>query len=320
MIPFFVFLFCLFATYAAYLLMTRKTATYRVQMQRRFAEALSYTAMSDTAAAQLSRQQLLSEIPQLDQMLAEWGPAMRLQRLIEQADLRLTVVRLCLFSLAAGVLGALTVSMLVITTAPVVAAGIAAAAGPFAHVLWKRKQRLSKFLADLPEALELMSRAMAAGHSFPDALGMVATEISDPIAGEFRRTYEEQNLGLSLRIALESLAQRVPLVDMRLCITAIIIQRETGGNLAEILDKVADTIRDRFRIFEELKTLTMQSRMSAWVLCGVPIFIAGMVTFLNPEYMSVMWLDPRGQKLAMLAVVMQCIGIWMVRRIIDIKI
>ncbi|MBA3768599.1 MAG: type II secretion system F family protein [Acidobacteria bacterium] len=201
-----------------------------------------------------------------------------------------------------------------------IVAGLVAAALPFIHVFWKRKQRFEKFLEHLPDTLELMSRALSAGHAFPEALHMVSTEMPEPIAAEFRKTYEEQNLGLSLKLALENLTQRIPLLDLRLCVTAILIQRETGGNLAEILEKVAHTIRERFRILGDLKTLTTSSRMSAWLLCGLPIFITVIISGMNPDYMSILWSDPRGHKLIAVALFMQITGMLVVRKILRIKI
>ena len=156
---------------------------------------------------------------------------------------------------------------------------------------WKRKKRFDAFLEHLPDALDLMSRRLSAGHAFSEAMQMVSAEMPEPIAGEFRKTYEEQNLGLSLKLALENLTQRMPLLDLRMCVTAVLIQRETGGNLAEILEKVAHTIRERFRIMGDLKTLTTSSRMSAWLLCGLPIFVTFAITFMNPDYMSILWKD-----------------------------
>jgi tight adherence protein B len=145
-------------------------------------------------------------------------------------------------------------------------------------------------------------------------------EMPEPIDTEFRKTYEEQNLGLSLKLALENLTARMPLLDLKLCITAVLIQRETGGNLAEILEKVAYTIRERFRIMGDLKTLTTSSRMSAWLLCALPIFVAIMVTVMNPDYMSVLWKDPRGHYLIAAAMFMQITGMLIVRKILNIKI
>jgi tight adherence protein B len=225
-----------------------------------------------------------------------------------------------MFSLMAGILGALAVSMLTPLWLLSLLGGVVAAALPFLHVFWKRSNRLRAFLSLLPDALDLMSRALQAGHAFAESLHMIATEMPEPIATEFRKTYEEQNLGLSLKLALENLSERIPLLDLRICITAILIQRETGGNLAEVLEKVAHTIRERFRILEDLRTLTTSSRMSAWILCGLPIFIAVAVTIMNPDYMSVLWNDPRGHRLLFVAVVLQITGMLVIRKILRIKI
>ena len=320
MISFFVFLFCLLATYATYLVMTRKSAAQRVRMERRMAEVLAYSTDLSDEKIKLAKDEYLSEIPALNELLKRLQIAEQLKLIIEQADLQITVMRLCMFSALAGLLGWLAASMVSVSTVANVCAGLLAAAAPFLHVQWKRNQRLHKFLVDLPDALELMSRALAAGHAFPEALHIIATEMPDPIATEFRRTYDEQNLGLSLKLALENLTERVPVLDLQICVTAVLIQRETGGNMAEILEKVAVTVRERFRILEDLKTLTTSSRLSAWVLCGIPIFVAVTVTWVNPEYMSVMWYEALGQKLLALAVGLQITGMLVVRKILQIKV
>jgi tight adherence protein B len=320
MIPFFVFIFCLVAVLGAYLLATHGSEKRRARLQQRLAEALLHSAHSEDAEIRLAREELMSEIPLLNRALLQMRSAMHLRRVIDQADLNITVTRLLMFSAMAGILGALAVSMLTPMWVLALGAGVCAAAIPFVHVFWKRSQRLRNFLSLLPDALDLMSRALQAGHAFPEALHMVSTEMPEPIATEFRKAYEEQNLGLSLKLALENLAERVPLLDLRLCITAIMIQRETGGNLAEVLEKVAYTIRERFRILEDLKTLTTSSRMSAWILCGLPIFIAVAVTVMNPEYMSVLWNDPRGHKLLAVAAALQITGMLVIRKILRIKI
>ena len=320
MLPFFVFIFCLVAVLGAYLLATHESEKRRARLQKRLAEALLHSAHSDDAEVRLAREELLSEIPALNRALLQMQFATRLRRVIDQADLSITVTRLLMFSAMAGILGALAVSVLTPSRLLALVAGLSAASIPFVHVFWKRHQRLRNFLQLLPDALDLMSRALQAGHAFPEALHMVSTEMPEPIATEFRKTYEEQNLGLSLKLALENLAERVPLLDLRLCITAILIQRETGGNLAEVLEKVAYTIRERFRILEDLKTLTTSSRMSAWILCGLPVFIALAVTVMNPEYMSVLWKDQRGHTLLAVAVALQITGMLVIRKILRIKI
>ena len=320
MIPFVVFVFCLFLTFALYLAATRGSEKRRQRLQQRLAEALLHSASVEDVDIQLARQELMSEIPAVNRALLNVPVAAKLKQMLDQADLQITVTRLVMFSVMAGMLAALAASVLTISLIIIAAAGLVASAVPFIHVVWARRKRLNKFLEHLPDTLELMSRALQAGHAFPEALHMVSTEMPEPIATEFRKTYEEQNLGLSLKLALENLAERVPLIDLRLCITAIMIQRETGGNLAEILEKVAYTIRERFRILEDLKTLTTSSRLSAWILCGIPIFVALAVTAINPEYMSVLWYDPRGHNLLLAASFMQLSGMFFVRMILKIKI
>lgn len=320
MIPFFVFLFCLFATYATYLIVTRRSAEHRANIERRMSDVLIYSGESPDPEVRLAREQLLSEIPQFDRLLTQLPWAIWLRQMIDQADLQLTVMRLLMFTGVAGLLAMLAVSMISGSILLVALAGMAAAAAPLLHVLWKRHKRLHKFLSDLPDALELMARSLTAGHAFTESLNMISQEMPDPVATEFRRTYEENNLGLSIKLSLNNLVERVPLVDLRMCVTAVLIQRETGGNLAEILEKVAYTIRERFRIMEDFKTLTTQSRISAWILCGVPLFIAIAVSVLNPNYMSIFWNDPRGNNLGLIALGMQISGMLWVRKILRIKI
>lgn len=318
--PFFVFLSCLFITYAIYLLVSRGSEAKRTRLNERLEEAIRTSAHSTDTDVQLAREELLSEIPWLNRVLLKLQAGTMIKRMIDQADLQITVMLLVLFSLTAGVLAFFTTSMVSESYLLMTIFGILAAVLPFAHVAMTRKRRLQKFLQLLPDALDLMSRGIAAGHAFTESLHMVATEMPEPIATEFRKTYEQQNLGLSLKLALENLVHRVPLLDLRMFITAVLIQRETGGNLSELLEKVASTIRERFRILEDLKTLTLSSRWSAWLLCALPIFLAIYVTVMNAGYMDVMWRDPRGHKLIALAITMQILGMLMVRKIISIKI
>jgi tight adherence protein B len=320
MIPFLVFIACMFMVFGAYLLATRESEAKRKRLQQRLVDTLLYSRDSADAEVQLARSELLSEIPTLDRLLVQFQLATRLRRALDQADLHITVSRLVMLSLMAGILAATAVSMLTISLVLVFAAGAAATSVPFLHVLYRRRRRLNAFLEQLPDALELMARSLQAGHAFAESMHMVATEMPEPVATEFRKTYEEQNLGLSLKLALDNLAERVPLIDLRLCVTAVLIQRETGGNLAEILEKVSYTIRERFRILEDLKTLTTSSRMSAWILCGLPVFVAVTVSVMNPEYMSVLWRDPRGHNLLFAALGMQVTGMLVIRKILNIKI
>ena len=319
-VSFLVFVFALFLVLGAYLAATHGTEAKRVRLQQRLSEALLHSAHTEDIEVVLARNELMSEIPMLNRLMVQLQSATKLKRMLDQADLHITPSRLMMFSFMAGVLGALAASVLTPYLIIMVFAGLVAAAIPFVHVWYKRSKRFNKFLELLPDTLDLISRALSAGHAFSEALYMVSTEMPEPIATEFRKTYEEQNLGLSIKLALENLAERIPLLDLKMTITAVLIQRETGGNLAEILEKVSYTIRERFRILGDLKTLTTSSRMSAWILCGLPIFIAVAVTVLNPEYMSVLWKDQRGHYLIAAALFLQVSGMLIVRKILNIKI
>jgi tight adherence protein B len=320
LVPFLVFLACLFITYALYLITSRSSDAKRTLLNERLAEAIRASAHSDDADVQLARQELLSEIPWMNRALIKLQAVSRLKQMIDQSDSHITVMRLLLFSATAGVLAFLAVSMISQSYLLMTLFGVIAATLPFFHIRVKRKKRLNKFLQLLPDALDLMSRGLSAGHAFTESLQMVSSEMPEPISSEFRKTYEEQNLGLSLKLALENFAQRVPLLDLRMCITAVLIQRETGGNLSELLEKVAHTIRERFRIMEDLKTMTLSSRWSAWLLCALPIFLAIYVSVMNPGYMDVMWRDPRGHRLLAIAAIMQTLGMVMVQKIMKIRI
>ncbi len=320
LLSFFVFLFALFLVLGAYLLATHGSDAKRQRLQKRLSDALLHSAHTDDVEVVLARNELMSEIPWLNRSLVRMQTALQLKRMLDQADLHITPSRLIMFSVMAGMLAGLAVSVISISIILIFVAGLIAAAVPFVHVWWKRKKRFNAFLEHLPDALDLMSRALSAGHAFSEAMHMVSLEMPEPISSEFRKTYEEQNLGLSLKLALENLTDRMPLLDLRMCVTAVLIQRETGGNLAEILEKVAYTIRERFRIMGDLKTLTTSSRMSAWLLCGLPIFVSIAITFMNPEYMAVLWKDQRGHYLIATALMLQIMGMLIVRKILRIKI
>jgi tight adherence protein B len=319
-IPFLVFTFCLFVVIGAYILATRNSDTKRARLKERLSTVLLHSAHTEDIEVLLAREELMSEIPMLNRFLVRVQAATQFKRILDQADLHITVTRLFMFAMMAGILAGLAASIVTISILVTVFAGLVGFSIPFVHVFWTRQRRFDAFLEHLPDTLDLMSRALQGGHAFSEALHMVSTEMPEPIATEFRKTYEEQNLGLSLKLALENLAERMPLLDLRLCVTAIMIQRETGGNLAEILEKVSYTIRERFRIMGDLKTLTTSSRMSAWLLCGLPIFVALAVTVMNPDYMSILWKDPRGHKLIAAALFMQGTGMLVIRKILNIKI
>src|SRR5688500_8474884 len=319
-VSFLVFVFALFLVLGAYLLATHGTDKRRQMLQKRSQDALLHSAHTEDLDVVLARNELMSEIPWVNRTMINIQATFHLKRMLDQADLHITPSRVLMFSFMAGILGGLATSVLTVFIPLMILAGVVCAALPLTHVWWRRKKRFDAFLEQLPDALDLVSRALSAGHAFSEALHMVSEEMPEPIATEFRKAYEEQNLGLSLKLALENLTQRMPVLDLKMCVTAVLIQRETGGNLAEILEKVAYTIRERFRIMGDLKTLTTSSRMSAWLLCGLPIFVTIVITIMNPDYMAILWKDTRGHYLIAAAMLLQVTGMLIVRKILDIKI
>lgn len=315
-----IFLFCLFVTYAFFLLVTRKSDARKARLEHRVAEALQEKIEVSGGMDSLFREDSISSNEKLQRLLASVDFVKKLELMLAQADVQITVSRLLAFCVAAGTLATLAAFTVLNSPVGVIGIGMLAAATPIFRVSLKRRKRLHKFLEQLPDTLDLMSRSLGVGHAFSESLNQVASEMPDPISTEFRITFEEQKLGLTTKAALERLARRVPLMDLQMCITALLIQRETGGNLAEILEKVAQTVRERFKIMEDFRTMTTASRGSAWILSALPFFVVFLLTMMNPDYMSVLLNDPRGHYLIAIAITMQLIGMVMINRILKIKI
>lgn len=313
-----VFLFFLFLTYSLFLLTTRKADMRQIRLQKRVAEALSDFG-SDDPELQLAREDSIGGYRAINQILSPLDFIKKLDQVIRQAGLQITVSRLLAFCLLAGTLAlfaALTMMNMVLAVFPTAVAAVL----PILYVSYMRKKRLRKINSQLPDTLDLLGRSLAVGHAFSEALNQVQSEMPDPIASEFRIVFEEQKLGLSTKAALDRLSERVPLTDLRICITAMHIQRETGGNLSEILEKVSHTIRERFKLMEDFRTLTTSSRGSAWILCGLPFAIVFALTVINSDYMAVLLHDQRGHYILGLAIVLQILGIITIKKILAIKV
>ena len=201
-----------------------------------------------------------------------------------------------------------------------IAVGAVLSMAPLGFVNWKRTKRFDKFLTGLPEALDLMVSALRAGHSLIAAMGLVARETPDPVGTEFKSTFEEQNYGLELKTALDNMLNRVPLQDLRIVCTAIMIQKESGGNLAEVLDKTAHVIRERFRLKRQIMTHTAQGRLTGWILTCLPVFLGIALYFLNPGMMSLLWTRPIGIKLIWTAIGMIIVGGFIIRNIVNMDV
>jgi tight adherence protein B len=191
---------------------------------------------------------------------------------------------------------------------------------PFLWLLWKRSQRLKTFASQLPDAMELIARALRAGHSLAAGMHVVAEEMPSPISDEFGRVYEEQNLGIPIEDALRGVCERVPNLDLRFFVTSVLIQRTTGGDLAEILDKIGYVIRERYRILGQVKALTAEGRLSGVVLIAMPIGLFLMMLNMKPDYVQVLWTHPIGIKMSIFAGIMQIVGALVIKKIVDIKV
>jgi tight adherence protein B len=314
-----IFLFFLFLTYALFLLASRKADAREQRLEERVAAALRESEGAYEDEVRITRDDSIGGNPLVNRVLSSLDFVKRLDRMIKQADVHTTVSRLIGFSAVAGLMGGLAAST-VMNSIAVIMLGFLAGAIPILHVARKRKQRLNAFNAQLPDTLDLLSRSLAVGHAFSESLNQVASEMPDPIASEFRMTFEEQKLGLSVKMALDRLTERVPLLDLRLCVTAMHIQRETGGNLAEILEKVSQTIRERYRIMEDFRTMTTSSRLSGYILCALPFALVFVLTVFNPEYMAVLIHDQRGHYVIGWALVWQTLGMLLIRNILSIKV
>jgi tight adherence protein B len=266
------------------------------------------------------RDELLSAIPWINRWLLKIELAPRLRTLLYQANLKWTTSVLLLLSVTCFALSAYLVYMRTEVIALAILIGLTMSIAPLGFVFYKRSQRFGKFEQNLPEALDLMVGALRAGQSLIAALKLVGNETPDPIGGEFRICFDEQNFGLDLRTAMENLVSRVPLQDLRIVATAILIQKESGGNLAEVLDKASSLIRDRFRLRRQVRVHTAQGRMTGWILSLLPLVLGIGLYLINPTTMSVLWTRPIGIKLLYTSAAMTVTGGLIIRKIVNMEV
>jgi tight adherence protein B len=313
------------AFFLAVALVAFSFATPRAKETKQTVSRLESIAAPQSRAAQeenlsLRRADQLSTIPWLDRLLQQGDIAERLRLILYQADLKWTVGRLLMaaasMAFAAGALvlfrtGAIPLAF---------AIGALAGAAPFLFILRKRSSRFDSMRQYLPEALDLMNAAIRAGHSLSSAMGMVAKESPEPIRREFRQCFEEQNFGLELRLAMTNLAHRVPIHDIRIVVSAVLIQSDSGGNLTEILDKVAHLIREDFRLQGQIRVHTAQGRMTGWVLSLLPAVLGVLLYMVHPEQMSVLWTRDVGRVILYGSIVMTTLGALIIRKIVSIQV
>jgi tight adherence protein B len=265
----------------------------------------------------IRKDELLSAIPLLNRILLQVQVAPRLSRLLYQASVPWTPGGVMLMALMTWVVCAWLVYLRTGIATFSLVLGLVPAGWPFAYVLYKRGKRFDKFEEGLPAALDLMVSGLRAGQSLFSAMDLVARETGGPIGKEFRICCDEQNYGLELRTAMENTAARVPIQDVRVIMTAILIQKESGGNLAEVLDKCAHVIRERFRLKREIKTRTAQGRLTGWILSFLPVVLGLLLFIVNPDGIKLLWERPMGLKMMYGAAVMTLTGGLVIRKIIS---
>ncbi len=243
-----------------------------------------------------------------------------LNRLIEQSGSHVSATTIVLASIACALVFGLLAAVFVRFVLAPLAAALVGLSLPFLVLRSKRRRRMKQFEEQFPDALDLLSRAIRAGHAFTTAVGMVASEAPDPIGPEFRKTYDEQNFGLPLKEALNNLASRVPLLDVRFFVTAVLIQRDTGGNLAEILDNLAYVVRERFKVLRQVRVYTAHGRFTGYVLIALPPALAAVLMLVNPEHMGALFTEHMGHVMLTGAIVMQIIGFIWIKKVVKIEV
>lgn len=291
------------------------------EVQSRLASALATEVPEHRdLIVNLRKDQQISSIPWLNKKLLQFELTPYLRKLLDQANLSWSAGRLLMMSVVCFAVPSYLVDFRFNQILPALGAGVLCGMAPFGFVLFKRKKRFGKFEAGLPEALDLMVSGLRAGHSLIAAMGLVGRECTDPVGGEFKICFEEQNYGLELKTAMENLTNRVPLQDLKIVSTAIMIQKESGGNLAEVLDKTAYVIRERFRLKRQIRTHTAQGRLTGWILSCLPVALGIGLFTINPTMMSILWTRSIGITLLWASVAMTIMGGFIIRQIVNMEV
>jgi tight adherence protein B len=276
---------------------------------------------SATDNLELLRDEMLSKIPAFDTILRRSERASLLQKLLDQAGINTRVGNFFLLCLASGLAGAIVFFILGHQNLPLAWAGMMIGLiAPYSYASIMRTRRFAKFEEIFPQAIDTLGRAVRAGHAFTTALEMISSEIPEPVAGEFRKLFEEQKFGMPVRDALMNLAERVPLVDVKFFVTAVMLQRETGGNLAEILDNLSYMIRERFKILRQVRVYTAQGRLTMLLLMMLPPVIIVVMLIMNPDFIRPLFTDPIGHALVAAGITLQTVGYFVIRKIIQIQV
>nr|WP_281722360.1 type II secretion system F family protein [Nitrosomonas nitrosa] len=319
------YLFIAFAFLAIVLLLEGSYLTWRSRqgpeakrLKKRLQEISA--GWNDATTASLLKERLLSNSPPLQKLLMQFPRIHSLDRLLLQSGMPLMVTQFLSYSAMAGVGGMAFAALLGQALPIMLLCGVGGSLIPYFFVARAKAKRLITIEQQLPEIIDLLSRALKAGHALPGALQMAATEGTEPAATEFRMVFDEINFGVPMQNALMNLAVRVPINDLRYFVIAVLIQRESGGNLAELLDKISNLIRARLALLGKIRVLSAEGRLSAWILSLLPFVAAFLLNLVNPGFMEVLWTDPAGIKMVTAALVMMAIGIYVMSRIIKIRV
>jgi len=266
------------------------------------------------------KKRMLDESKPFDRLLLRMPRVHRLDLVIQQSGLDWTLPKLIMLSALFAAFAWLALSFATLPQLAALPVALFAGCLPMMYVMRCRGKRMRKLERQLPDICDMIARALRSGHSFTSTLGMVGDEFPDPMGGEFRVTFDEVNYGVSLHDALMNLVTRVPVQDLRYFVIAVLIQRETGGNLAELLDSIAALIRERFKLFDKVRVLSAEGRLSAWILGLLPFGTAAVMALLNREFLSVLWEDPAGIRMVGMMLVSMLFGLFWIRRIVRIRV
>lgn len=290
----------------------------RADIRKRLRESLA--TEPETEAHNIAKKRIYSDVAFLHQILSALPGVERLDFLIQQANSKQTVSFFVLSSIGLGLAGYLFSLVLTKNQVFSLLLGLTLASLPLFALRWKKKRRMARFEKQLPEALGLIARALRAGHAFTSGMKLAVEEFGEPLGPEFEEALGEINFGMSLPEALKNLAQRVDCPDVKFFVVSVILQRETGGNLAEIIESLANLIRERFKFRGKVRTLSAEGRLSAVILTILPFVFAGGLVLLGPEYVGVLFSDPIGRMMLGLGALLMCIGLLVIRRIVKLEV
>jgi tight adherence protein B len=314
-----VFVTVLLVLESLYLMWRSARGPEATKLQQRI-KALS-VSRDHTSQTQLLKQRMLSDLPAVDRVLQRLPRLRTLDRFILQSGLNWTVAKLLSACIILGVVALFAVQVFAHQSFLWgLAAAVVFGAIPVMYVRYMRIRRMAKIERQLPDTLDLITRALRAGHAFPSALKMSGEEMAQPIAGEFSTVHDEINFGVSLQQALSHLCERVPITDLRYFVVAVLTQRESGGNLTEILGNLSHLVRERLKLMAKVRVLSSDAKLSAWILGLMPFFLGAVMSLLNPEFMKPLWTDPIGISIIRSMLIVMLVGVFIMRKIVRIRV